>query len=46
MTREKYVAPTMRAHGTVETITQGGSGGVRLDQSFDIGTPVTDLTAS
>ncbi len=42
--RAAYSAPRLIAHGSVEKITKGLSVGLRLDASFPVGTPVTDIT--
>jgi hypothetical protein len=44
--KTKYVAPTFRAHGTLEALTQGNKTGNNLDADFPSGTPFGDLTFS
>ncbi|MFK7867932.1 MAG: lasso RiPP family leader peptide-containing protein [Roseobacter sp.] len=41
-----YEQPLVRAHGSVETLTKGGSTGFALDASFPSNTPRGDLTFS
>ena len=41
-----YARPTLRAHGKLETLTQGQSTGSSLDADFPRGTPKGDLTFS
>ncbi len=42
----EYKAPKLTKHGSIETLTQGGSVGSFLDSSFTAGTPFGDLTFS
>lgn len=44
--KEEYEAPKLLAHGSIETITQGGSAPGVLDADFPAGTPFPDLTFS
>ena len=44
--KAKYEAPVLRAHGTVEALTQGGASGANSDAVFPVGTPATDVTFS
>ena len=46
MKKLTYQVPMLRAHGTVEAVTNANTGGSRLDGSFDAGTPLSDLTTS
>lgn len=46
MHKETYEAPTLRAHGSLEARTQGGSVGTVLDQGFPAGTPFNEVTLS
>lgn len=46
MTKLPYQAPTLRAHGKVEAITEMNSGGTRLDAPFEAGDLISDLTSS
>lgn len=41
-----YVKPELKAHGSVEDVTQANSTGTRLDFTFEAGTLVTSLTLS
>lgn len=41
-----YETPEITALGTFEQITQGASDGAKLDASFPVGTPKSDLTFS
>lgn len=43
---EKYEAPKLREHGSIEQITHGGADGSSLDANFTAGTPRGDLTFS
>lgn len=44
--KSTYKAPALRAHGSIEKITQGSSTGSFLDADFPTGTPFGDLTFS
>ena len=46
MAKKTYQAPTLRAHGSIEKLTQGGSNGNSLDATFPSGTPFSELTFS
>ncbi|RZI61445.1 MAG: lasso RiPP family leader peptide-containing protein [Zymomonas sp.] len=45
-TKTAYEAPALRAHGSIEKLTQGGVNGNFLDAMFPAGTPRGDLTFS
>jgi hypothetical protein len=44
--REQYESPSLTAHGSIESLTQGASSGNVLDATFPVGTPVGDITFS
>jgi hypothetical protein len=44
--KEEYESPSLKAHGSIEAITQGGSAPGVLDANFPVGTPFADLTFS
>ena len=44
--KAKYETPALVQHGSIETLTQGGSVGTALDASFPTGTPFSSLTFS
>ena len=46
MTKAIYVAPVLRAHGHVESITKMQSSGPRLDAGFPAHTPLSEVTVS
>ncbi|RYE70651.1 MAG: lasso RiPP family leader peptide-containing protein [Oxalobacteraceae bacterium] len=46
MTKKFYEAPALRAHGSIEKLTQGGSTGNNLDAAFPTGTPFSQITFS
>lgn len=41
-----YVKPELKAHGSVEDVTQANTTGTKLDFTFVAGTPLTSLTLS
>jgi hypothetical protein len=42
----KYVKPELKAHGSIEEVTQGGSTGDFTDAAFPVNTPRGKLTFS
>lgn len=46
MTKAPYSVPVLRAHGKVETLTQGGGVGPSTDAAFPVGTPFALVTFS
>ena len=46
MTKAMYVAPVLRAHGHVESMTKMQSSGTVLDADFKGGTPLSEVTLS
>jgi hypothetical protein len=42
----EYETPSLTAHGSIDTITQGASAGSVLDADFPVGTPFGGLTFS
>ena len=44
--KAKYVAPTLRAHGTLEALTHNTRQGRRLDRTEQAGTSLDDLLTS
>lgn len=43
---QRYEAPRLKVHGSIEQITQGASTGSMLDAAFPIGASIDDLTFS
>jgi hypothetical protein len=44
--KKAYQAPKLVVHGDVEVITQGFKTGTKLDATFPVGTPFSDLKFS
>jgi hypothetical protein len=44
--KQEYETPSLTVHGSIETITQGGSGTTALDAAFPAHTPFDQLTFS
>jgi hypothetical protein len=44
--RERYEAPAVTTHGTLEHVTQGARNGTILDADFPAGTPADSITFS
>ncbi len=44
--KSKYVKPELKAHGSVEKLTHGGTTGRKLDADYSMGTDFGDLTFS
>ncbi|QND67127.1 lasso peptide [Mesorhizobium loti] len=44
--KHEYETPSLTVHGSIETITQGGSSGAVTDAAFPAGTPFGDITFS
>lgn len=45
-TKSAYTAPRLVRHGSVESLTKGGTGTNFLDATFPVGTPFSELTFS
>ena len=46
MTKKTFTAPVLTTYGKFEELTQGGKIGGFLDATYQVGTPVGDLTFS
>ncbi len=44
--KAKYIKPKLKAHGSVEDLTHGGTTGRKLDADYPSGTDYGDLTFS
>lgn len=44
--KKSYEAPQLKKVGSFEAVTQGAKGTIKLDASFPVGTPLSQLTFS
>ena len=44
--KRKYVSPSLKVQGSIESLTKGGVSGTTLDAAFPYGTPLDAITFS